>query len=660
MHGNSQNVGNPVELTDRVRAECATAFANVLKINSNYAITRDKGYYGIILAMPSKNLRNILSVDREILILITTFEEQQARTIQTAKDLISESSGRLDSTAVVVLHNDLKGNVKLKSWGREQGLSVLPIYFGRGVPTGRALLRALAHELFSHDPFDVTGPVADDSQFYGRRDEARELARKLQNGHIRSCFGIRKIGKTSILHRIIKEARENFDCSIVLVDGQSDAVFELSAAQLLNSIADTVEKLECEPGQVNMSVMAEAVELPVASERLRSAVGRHPRQVVVAFDEVDYLTPTSPTAIHWRSEFNPFWRNIRTIYQSTGVKNGNLSLFVSGVSSKWFAEESIDGVENAALLFIPEEYLSPLPRGAAVAMMKRLGKMAGLSFPDPVAEYIASASADMPFWIRKACSYIHSKIEIHVRPYELSIEDVERYLSEFVDSDGVAMSEVALAHLFRVYPELKVPALQCASKDTGTIPTKYLRSLEKYGVLKNSKNPVINGKLVEMGLKYFENDIAEISSIVEPVPVESHSYGDWADEIAVISRRRNVIERRLRSIVANFIRFSALNSGEKISAKERVIRCIDSRRKGDLNVLSLDDIMEKIYWLELVAIVKKEWGLFERIFGDRAEFGKFADIVNERPDAHAKKLDEFEIAYHRKAIGWFEDRLSRI
>ena len=209
---------NPVELTETIKAQLSEAFSGIFKINSESAITREKGYYGTCYAMPSAKVKAGLSIDREILILISTFEDQQTRTIQTARDVIDESEGRLDSSTFIVIHRDPRGNNKLKKWGREQGLAVLPIFYEGTLPTGDAVLQTLAHELYSFDIFDVTGPVADDLQFYGRREEARDLAKKLQTGQIRSCFGIRKIGKTSVLHRVVNEVRERYDCTTFLID----------------------------------------------------------------------------------------------------------------------------------------------------------------------------------------------------------------------------------------------------------------------------------------------------------------------------------------------------------------------------------------------------------------------------------------------------------
>ena len=116
---------NHVELTDYIRAQLTSAFANNFKVNSEFSVTREKGYYGICYAMTSAKLKAALSIDQELLILISTFEDQQFRTIQTARELIDESDGRLDPKTFIVIHRDQRGNNKLKKWGRAHGLAVL-------------------------------------------------------------------------------------------------------------------------------------------------------------------------------------------------------------------------------------------------------------------------------------------------------------------------------------------------------------------------------------------------------------------------------------------------------------------------------------------------------------------------------------------------------
>lgn len=645
--------GSPTEQTDAIKQELRDAFTNMFEVTSDFSLNREKGHYGALFVKPSKAVKAMLSVDREMLVLVSTFQDQQTRTLTTAREIIDDAGGRLDSNTFIVVHGDARGSNKLKNWGREQSLTVLPVFIGTAIPQGDDLLRSLANELFSHDPFDVTGPVADDTQFYGRREEAIQLARRLQQGQIRSCFGIRKIGKTSILHRIMKETTKSYDCTAIMIDGQSDAIFSLTAAQLLNSIAHTVSTAT-EPGERSLDILTTRLSVADAAKSLLDAVKLSPRVIALFFDEIDYLTPTSPTAEHWKDDFNSFWRNLRATYQATSVGNAKLSVLVSGVSSKWFMEESIGGVENAALMFVPEEYLSPLPRGAGAAMIRRLGKMAGLVFSDATAEIIASQSADMPFWIRKACSHIHNKVEVGLRPFEPQADAVSDFMAEFISTDGVAMSEVALSHLFRVYPELKAPALLCSAGKGVEVSEKSRRTLEKYGVIKSARTPTVNGQMMASGLINFSE------SDRQPEASDNVTeFGDWADELAIISRRRNLMERSLRSVVANFLRFDSMSNAAQASAKERVLVCLDTKRRANLERFDLETVMQKLFWLELIQIIRKEWSVFQKIFGDQVSMQQNADLVNDRPDAHAKALDMFDVALYRRSLGWFEDRLAQ-
>src|ERR1035438_8597846 len=112
-------------------------------------VTRDKGIYAYQYGKPSKRLARTLAVDREVLILISAFEDQQQRTIKTARDIISDSAGRLESTVVVILHRDPEGDSKLPSWGRGVGLAVLPVFAGNLPGSSNELERLLSYELFA-------------------------------------------------------------------------------------------------------------------------------------------------------------------------------------------------------------------------------------------------------------------------------------------------------------------------------------------------------------------------------------------------------------------------------------------------------------------------------------------------------------------------------
>jgi hypothetical protein len=656
-------------LNEEMMEGFARATHALLKVTRAHDFTvHQKGLFGVAYFKPVRRVARLLAAYRELLVLCSTFEDQQQRTVNLAADIIYDSDGRLEKTIAVILHRDMAGDRKLKNWGRELGLRVIPLFMPNcELPGGDRLERMLFSEFYSHDPFDITGPVHEDDQFYGRRDEAQDLARQLQQGQIRSCLGIRKIGKTSVINRVLFLLQDYDDCHSVMIDCSKDIVFGMNAAQLLDVIASSVDAAILDKDSY-AEVAALTTERPMADayNNLVAAVRRAPGPVILFFDEVDYITPGSTTAaVRWRTEFNTFWRNLRAVYQELTRTNAVLSVLISGVSSKWFRVESIDGIENAALTLIPEEYLSPLPAGASVAMLNDIGSTAGLLFDEGAARLIAEASSNIPYWSRKAASHVHRAIETESRPCHLAVDLITSLVDEFIDSEGAAVAELALGHLFRVYPELKSVATACYNVDGMTQPAQLTGILERYGVVKKSRggNPVISGKMMREGMRhYLEGARATQEDGTEPAydALRFASVDEWAEELAALGALRNKIELLLRTIGLNFIRFSSLQDKNKASVAERVLRVIDTSRRTRLQALTPDEAIKKFLWTDLVALIDREWELFAPIFADKGVFRRHADVLNQRYDAHAKDIDRASVAEYRRSAQWFEESLSRM
>jgi hypothetical protein len=628
------------------------------------------GTYGVLYARPSKHVRRLLSLDREVLVLSAGYKELQQRAIQLAVDIIDGTDGRLERTVAIILHRDFHGNHKLRNWGREHGLTVIPVHMATDVlPTGDVLERLLLSEFFTHDPFDVTGPVSDDNQFYGRRDEAQDLARQLQKGQVRSCLGIRKLGKTSILHRVLAVIQDYHDCFAVVVDCSKDSVWSMDAGELLAAIAKAASvsfTADDFCSEVNSSVPGSSIS--EASKNLVSILRTAPGTVVLLFDEVDYLTPASPTAAHWATDFNPFWRNLRAAYQELARTKTRLSVLVSGVSSKWFCEESIAGVENAALAFLPEEYLSPLPWGASVAMIQHVGRTSGLIFEDGAAAVIAETCSNMPFWIRKAGSYIHRNFPIESRPAAISEAAVRPLTSAFVQSEGASIAAVALSHLFRVYPELRPVAQACLEQDASAHPRHLINALYKYGVIVTpSAYPDITGSMMSAGLELALERPA-VSSVAEtdaasPVrtpTLKFESLDEWAEELALVNAQRNKLEARLRVMVLNFLRLDSLQNKQKGTLRDRLLQVFEETRRATVQHLTPDDVVQRFNWSDLINVIERNWRLFEGLFHDKALFSKHCAVINDRYDAHAKHADKADLANYRRSLAWLQDALAKV
>lgn len=639
----------------------------VLQFNVNGKLV----YYGKMYAKPSKRLSRLLTIESEILVLVSAFREQQFRSVVQMREFIERSEGRLEQTVAILIHCEPYADNKIKKWGRQKGLSILPVYFDdKEFPSGEKLETLLVGELFSHDPFDITGPVSDDSQFYGRRTEALDLARKLSTGQIRSYLGIRKVGKTSLLNRSIIEAQKHFSARCAVIDCSKDNIWSMNASQLMSAISNAISSLRIgSESQVVVSPTSDKLNINAAADILLKEVNNCENSVLLFFDEVDYITPGSPTGQHWKNDFNVFWRNLRAVYQDTCRAKHNLGIFISGVSSKWFMVESINGIENAALAFVPEEYLTPMPKGASEQMIRILARTSGLVFEESGEANISEFCSDIPYWIRKACSYIHRKVPISNRPYKIPAYNLKVLLKDFLEQEGGVLSRVAIMHLLKVFPELQDVCINVYKRNFDNCPKVYLNILEKYGVIK-SQPIAISGEMMKEGIKLFVDIIEGNVSTIVTFPAEEtavdikdrlsfENYDEWADELAILNRDRNVLEKRLRQIVVNFVRMDSLANRSKGSVTERILKIIDSSKKATFANLTPEQIIERFMWTDLVKLIGKEFILFEKLFGDKVQFQFQALNVNQRTDAHAKDADRADIALQRNAIRWFEDKLRQ-
>jgi hypothetical protein len=636
--------------------EFARVCAPIFTIADRAVRQFEKATYTTTKAKPTKRMRRALGVEREILVVVSTFTDQQHRIIKFIQGLITASEGRLEPSMAIIIHSDQDGNEKLRTWGRDHGIVVLGVCSANGLTTCDDVERMLCADLYSHDPFDVTGPVSDEANFYGRRDIAIELARKLQRGEIRSCLGLRKAGKTSVVNRVVAEMRQRYDCLCALVDCSRDDIWGSSAASLMKAIADALGQASRRHERyVAVTAARKDHNISDARDQLVAAIEASGVPVIIVFDEIDYISPASPTRASWAEDFNPFWRNLRVAYQECSRREVKLSLFVVGVSSHWFTVGEIGGVENAALSFVPGEYLVPLPTAASRGMLQRLGATAGLKFTDDAADAIAVATNNVPFWTRKCASRLNRTIPVESRPRSVERAEVDPLIAEYLAEEGAALSMVAVEHLFRVYPTMRDSVLKLRSNPGATLPIGPAQALRSYGLIDAGSGRLAGG-LIASGM---EAHFAGVSPPTGPSPMVQVAQGqldEWAESIAEISKRRNLLERRLRDIVLSTLRHDCMVKGG-IAPRERILAIFPEAQRSKLVGVSAADLMDKMLWTDLVKLMTREWVLFERTFGDRNSFDRHCDSVNDRFDAHAKPADSADFAYYRRSLSYLEEKL---
>lgn len=648
---------------DALASEVSSALVGIFDISSFRNHRKYGAKIGTLFCKPTQTVTRSLLLERQVLALIVNYSDVQARTITVAEEIIAANNPQLDPGFAIIIHADRDGDNKLRNWGKERNITVLPIYRPKAgvLPNSKALRQLLAHELFSSDPFQVTGPVALDIDFFGRREESKEFLRQLQHGRLRAIFGIRKAGKTSVINRIIRSARESSGLSIAMIDCSMEEFYRLNAQEALKALSKTVNMAATRGyAHISEALTGAARDLSATFDDLWKSPRRAP--IVLVFDEVDYITPASPTAAHWAAEFNDFWRKLRVVVQEAQRQNAHLAMLVAGVSSKFFRVEQIGGAENSALHFIPEEYLSPFARGASGSMLADLGRRCGLHFTKEAKDIIAEGCGDFPYWIRVMGSYCHKVLDIESRPLDIDATQASILLNDFAISDGQEIVRVALEDLGRKYPEILDLLRECSSSADG-IPVEKGRLLVKYGLaVGKGKKCNISSLLIKSGLRQFSLSSVANSPASSETPASvgrisgklQFDDGEWAEELALLNKRRNILEKRLR----DFIRFTLKARSTKESPwSEQVLSGISKERRASLSSLSSDQLMTKLFWKELGQIVVKLWDVFQTSIQDKKRFEQAIELLNDRFDAHAKDADAADLALQRRELGWLEERI---
>jgi hypothetical protein len=645
--------------SDHIARELSAALEGLFEITSYKRFRAYNGRYVGMYAKPTKTIRSSLAIEREVFVLIADYVRLHARTIVVCREAIGGEQPRLEPNVAIVLHGDPDGDENLRLWGREAGITILPIFrSGAGAMPPSSLVRQrLARELFATDSFQVTGPVSDDSEFFGRREQALDMLRQLQVGRISALFGLRKVGKTSMLNRIIDQARKSGNPKIAMVDCSLRTFHEMGAPEALKALA-RLSRLASQQGYAHISQTLHRSDSDIMTtfEGLWESTETN-RSLLIVLDEVDYITPDSPAGTKWEKEFNEFWREFRALVQESRRRNFTLSVLVSGVSSRSFRVAEIAGIENSVLHFVPEEYLAPFSQGAADSMLRTLGKRCGLQFSAESREIIASTTAYLPYWMRMLGSYIHRRVDIDGRPIELDISTVRDLCEQFAQTEGAEIARIALQNLRRVDKPMFDLLVTCA--DSGQASLIQTRPLLHYGLVRQRGSSVrVESSMVRLGLELLLSEPGGQKSFAS----ESRSSGldleegEWAEELAAINRRRNILERKTREFIRVALKMSQPDGSSWV---DTVISALPQKRREECMALAPDALMGRLYWIELSSILRREWATFERFFQDKRRLEGAFQLLNERPDAHAKEVDLADVALQRRELTWLEERIAK-
>ena len=529
------------------------------------------------------------------------------------------------------------------------------------------LLNKLRTFLYERDLFGMASPLISDNLFFGRdrTNYISELYGKYRQGEQGGVFGLRRIGKTSILNQLKQR---------VIQDNGVAVYFDMSMLHhqrwnsLLHHVVEMVQQEYKNSEYGEGAQLPPCFELPSSSSRYNEA--RAPisfeedirdlyfafgeKRILLIFDEIEQIGFATSATDHWRNGNDAlfFWQAIRAVFQ----KNQQMFCFViAGVNPKCIEIAKINESDNPIFNMLNPLYVNLFDLFDVKDMVSNIGGHIGLQFDEEIFTKLVDDYGGHPFLTRKVCSIINAEVlkNGEARPYKVSKYEYDRQKESFQSGLEDVIKQI-LGVLVDYYPEeyeiLKTLAVNGSDE--------FRRKLV-YG---DSSVPHLMGYCL---IKKDKNDyffrIKSVETYLKNIYKYERNLNSLSDKWAQISVRRNAIEIELRNLI-----YAQLKTKYGRKAKEKLVEIVETIAKQDKkqisrvgNAATLEKAMEELYFIQLKTIIKKDWKTYEAIFTDLSKFEFYMDRINEcRADAHAKDLDEEDMSMIRFAFKFFEENLE--
>jgi hypothetical protein len=295
-----------------------------------------------------------------------------------------------------------------------------------------------------------------------------------------AVFGLRKIGKSSLLGRVedLLESDESSLTATAFLLGNSARLrggrWWIAATDILTGWQNKLTRFAKRSGSAKRP-KAEALRAALATRAnvadtsalatafakdvntllrvattLAAESGRAGARLVCFLDECDLLYPHRPNAGYWREDFFVLWNTLQTTKRQLEQRD-QVVYVLGGVNPT--------GVERGALLDEPNPlfetitvYLRPMPRDDAAGLLRGLGSRMGLQFPDAAVDAAYSLVGGHPLLLRKLGSEIHKDLLQRGATVEVSASKVQAVFRKTKRS-FYAHIEWILEHLQTVAPD---------------------------------------------------------------------------------------------------------------------------------------------------------------------------------------------------------------
>jgi GTPase SAR1 family protein len=615
--------------------------------------------YSYVLLKPTKKITETFRIEREVLVLIQRYDNFEGRTLDYVDKLMFEYQNRLDKLAFILVSQDseIKSKIKQLTLQEPESRIIIPYTYDDFFDDDaqEILWNTLKANFYGRDLFSFESPLQNETYFFGRDESVPFFYDKYKTGENSGLFGLRKIGKTSVLYALLRNLEFRNELGI-FIDCQDPSLHKRRWFQALEYIIKKINSKIRNKNDIIIDLNKNYEEI-TASELFEDDLKKifkanNDSRILLIFDEIENITFNLSPTEHWKSggDYISFWQTIRSVFQN----NPNIfSFIIAGVNPMIIETGTINTFDNPIYRIITPKYLKFFKAKDVREMVTTIGTYMGLEFDEEIITYLTEDYGGHPFLIRQICSKIHNELT-NQRPFKVTKYYYQQHKSDY-DKSLIDYIELIIQVLSDRYKE-----------EYELLELLAIEDISEFNKLVNSSEKLINHLL---GYNLIEKSDSEYFIRIKAVKTYLELNSQFIKSIYSKEEKWKTITELRGNVELNIKRLLLLSIKllfGRIKGKQNFLSIIKSgsKRYEKLESLNLEEIFSdegELYFNDYKSFILKYWTDYQTTFSDKQLFETYMSIVNaNRIDAHAKSIDHSLFQALIFALKWLDKKLKNI
>lgn len=407
------------------------AFAKI-GLNLTHAEEVDRGTWLLLFSNNDLLRKTLASSDastEEIRAIYSTHDTLHYQSV--AKCLGKSIPGRkCFQDAVLVISRDRRSAENLSRWSKEDQILLVSVPRVNDEFKGpEQIARALRAALMDKNFYYVGGPVQH-ADFFGREQLIDKVIADVKRGSGVGVFGMRKVGKTSLVQEVGRRVEIRDNQAFVFYDleplGRGEAVvgdmckglaekFQVSGKKQglkVGDLAKLVEDAKNRKIEVSPAYLYSALNKLFVDGRAKNV------RFLLALDELESLVGPSLVATSGRPGVVEVLGTLRSLVQ----EHDNFNVMLAGLTSAPLYVSSINGRENPLLTWVKPYYVGPLDENESNEMISKIGRKMDLVWESAALRALYEQTSGHAFLQRSLASAVVDTVREAGSPPALDFE----------------------------------------------------------------------------------------------------------------------------------------------------------------------------------------------------------------------------------------------